>query len=137
MNIGGSMQFEFGQLKCVSAVHSSSLPDGSYGGCAMGFVLTVDDKRIYYAGDTALTLDMKLIGEYWRPDIALLPIGNHFTMDATDAIIAASFVQCKEIIGMHYDTFGFIKIDHALTQQLFNEAGLSLTLMQIGESKTI
>lgn len=137
MNIGGSWEFGFGKVKMVLAVHSNSLPDGSYGGTAAGFIIEAEGKRIYYAGDTALTNDMKLIGEYWRPDVALLPIGNNFTMSIDDAVIAADFIQCKNIIGMHYDTFGFIKIDHEEAVRKFELRSKSLTLMDIGDTITL
>jgi L-ascorbate metabolism protein UlaG (beta-lactamase superfamily) len=137
MNIGGHWFFEFGKVKCVVAVHSSTLPDGSYGGNPMGFLLETDEGNLYYAGDTALTYDMKLIGDYKQIDVAFLPIGNNFTMGIDNAIIAADFIKCEKIIGMHYDTFGYIKIDHKEATEKFNVAGKELTLMKIGESKSL
>jgi L-ascorbate metabolism protein UlaG (beta-lactamase superfamily) len=137
MNIGGSWNFSFGKLKMVFAAHSNSLPDGSYGGTAAGFILELDGKRIYYAGDTALTQDMKLIGEYSRPDLAILPIGNNFTMDIDDAILASDFVQCKEIVGMHFDTFGYIKINHEEAIRKFKLRNKTLHLLDIGYSLAI
>lgn len=132
MNIGGHWFFDFGKVKCVNAVHSSSLPDGTYGGNPMGFLLETPDGNLYYAGDTALTLDMKLIGDYKHIDIAFLPIGNNFTMGIDNAIIAAGFIRCDRIIGMHYDTFGYIKIDKAEAHEKFSAAGKELFLMDIG-----
>jgi L-ascorbate metabolism protein UlaG (beta-lactamase superfamily) len=137
LNIGGSWNFEFGKIKMVFAAHSNSLPDGSYGGVAGGYLLEVDGKRIYYAGDTALTQDMKLIGEYWRPDLAILPIGDNFTMDVDDAILASDFIQCKEIIGMHFDTFGYIKINHEEAIRKFKLRNKTLHLIDIGSSFTL
>lgn len=134
MNIGGHWMFEFGKVKCVTAVHSSSLPDGSYGGNPMGFLLETKEGNVYYAGDTALTMDMKLIGDYKNINVAFLPIGNNFTMGIDNAIIAAEFINCEKIIGMHYDTFGYIKIDHQEAIQKFNVAGKELTLIPIGDS---
>jgi len=134
MNIGGKWLFDFGKVKCVAAVHSSSLPDGSYGGNPMGFVVESDEGNFYYAGDTALTYDMKLIGEYRNVDFAFLPIGDNFTMSADNAIIASDFIQCPNIIGMHFDTFGFIKINHEEAVHKFSRAGKKLTLMKIGET---
>lgn len=134
MNIGGSWNFKFGKLKMVFAAHSNSLPDGSYGGVAAGYLLEVDGKRIYYSGDTALTQDMKLIGEYWRPDVALLPIGDNFTMDVDDAILASDLINCKEIIGMHYDTFGYIKINHEEAIRKFKLRNKTLHLIDIGST---
>lgn len=137
MNIGGKWKFEFGNIKCVAAVHSSSLPDGTYGGNPMGFIIESTDKNVYYAGDTALSCDMKLIGDYRTIDFAFLPIGDNFTMGIDNAIIAAEFIKCRQIIGMHYDTFGYIKIDKEQAVKKFENAGNTLTLFNIGETKTI
>jgi L-ascorbate metabolism protein UlaG (beta-lactamase superfamily) len=137
MNIGGKWKFEFGDVKCVVAVHSSSMPDGSYGGNPMGFIIESDMANFYYAGDTALTYDMKLIGDYRKVDFAFLPIGNNFTMGVDNAIIAAEFIKCTKIIGMHYDTFGYIKIEKELAIKKFNNAGNELILFNIGETKEL
>ena len=137
MNHGGEWSFDFGTVKYVNAVHSSILPDGTYGGNPGGFIIRTNDKTIYYAGDTALTYDMKLIGEYENIDIAFLPIGNNFTMGIKDASIAASYINCKNIIGMHYDTFGYIKINKEDAIMHFSDANQELTFMEIGESKPL
>lgn len=137
MNTGGKWKFDFGNVKCVAAVHSSGLPDGTYGGNPMGFIVETAGANFYYAGDTALTYDMKLIGEYRNIDFAFLPIGDNFTMGVDNAIIASQFINCKKIIGMHYDTFGFIKIDKAEAVKKFELAGNELMLFEIGESKTM
>jgi L-ascorbate metabolism protein UlaG (beta-lactamase superfamily) len=134
MNIGGTWDFPFGKLKCVEAVHSSSMPDGSYGGNPMGFILFVGGKTIYYAGDTALTLNMKLIGEFSPPDVALLPLGSNFTMDIKDAAVAATYCKARKVVGMHYDTFGFIKIDHAAAIAEFERQEVPLMLPEVGSS---
>ena len=136
MNIGGKVKLDFGNVKCVNAVHSSSLPDGTYGGNPMGFVVESEEGNFYYAGDTALTYDMKLIGNYRKINFAFLPIGDNFTMGPENAIIASEFINCKDIIGMHYDTFGYIKIDHAEAISKFERSGKNLTLMKIGETIT-
>jgi L-ascorbate metabolism protein UlaG (beta-lactamase superfamily) len=136
MNTGGKWMFDFGKVKCVAAVHSSSLPDGSYGGNPMGFVIESEEGNFYYAGDTALTYDMKLIGEYRKVDFVLLPLGDNFTMGVDNAIIASDFIKCNDIIGMHYDTFGYIKIDSSEAIQKFERSGKKLTLMNIGETIT-
>lgn len=136
MNIGGKVKFDFGNVKCVTAVHSSSMPDGSYGGNPMGFVVeTNTEGNFYYAGDTALTYDMKLIGEYRFVDFAFLPIGDIFTMGTDNAIIAAQFINCKRIIGMHYDTFPPIAIDKDDAIKKFARSGNELTLFAVGETK--
>lgn len=136
MNTGGKVKLDFGNVKCVMAVHSSSLPDGSNGGNPMGFVVESDEGNFYYAGDTALTYDMKLIGEYRRINYAFLPIGDNFTMGVDNAIIASGFINCPDIIGMHYDTFGYIKIDKEEAKHKFERSGKKLTLLEIGETIT-
>ncbi|KOS05234.1 hydrolase [Flavobacterium akiainvivens] len=133
MNHGGSWQFDFGRVKYVNAIHSSQFPDGTYGGNQGGFVIEAD-KNIYVAGDTALTYDMKLIPLRTRLDLAILPIGSNFTMDAEDAVIASDFVECNNVLGYHYDTFGYIKIDHEATKKLFTDKGKNITLLEIGDS---
>ena len=134
MNHGGSWNFDFGKLKYVNAIHSSSFPDGSYGGNPGGFVIEGEHKNIYIAGDTALTMDMKLIPMRTKLDLAILPIGDNFTMDVEDAIIASDFVDCDKILGYHYDTFGYIEIDHEAAIRKFFDKGKDLMLLEIGES---
>lgn len=134
MNIGGSWNFDFGNVKLVNAIHSSSFPDGSYGGNPAGFVIEGEHKNIYIAGDTALTMDMKLIPMRTKLDLAILPIGNNFTMDVVDAIIASDFVECDKILGVHYDTFDFIEINHEQSIKKFFDKGKDLMILKIGES---
>ncbi len=131
MNIGGSWDFDFGTIKMTYACHSSSLPDGSYGGTAAGFLIKTEGKTYYYSGDTSLTSDMKLTGELNDIHHAFLCIGDNFTMGIEDAIIASKYINCKKIIGMHYDTFGYIKVDHQKAIDKFEDAGLVLHLMKI------
>jgi L-ascorbate metabolism protein UlaG (beta-lactamase superfamily) len=138
MNNGGWWAFDFGRVKMVNAVHSSSFPDGSYAGEPVGFVLDTADGVLYMSGDTALTLDMQLIPMTCPPiHAAILPIGSNFTMDYHDALIAAEFIRCDRIIGCHYDTFGFIKIDHEAAKKSFSEKGKELILMNLGEKMEI
>ncbi|MDE3743390.1 metal-dependent hydrolase [Maribacter polysaccharolyticus] len=137
MNHGGQWQFDFGTLKYVHAIHTSSFPDGSYGGQPGGFILTTQDKTIYIAGDTALTMDMKLIPLSADLDLAVLPIGDNFTMGINDAVLAADFIGCDNILGYHYDTFGYIEIDHAAAINAFEKAGKKLHLLDIGATLTI
>jgi L-ascorbate metabolism protein UlaG (beta-lactamase superfamily) len=134
MNHGGSWTFDFGKLKYVNAVHSSSFPDGTYGGNPGGFVIEGEHKNIYIAGDTALSMDMQLIPMRTKLDLAILPIGDNFTMDVDDAIIASDFLQCDKVLGYHYDTFGYIKIDHKEAIQKFFNKGKDLMLLAIGEN---
>lgn len=132
MNHGGSWSFDFGSLKMVNAVHSSSFPDGTYGGNPAGFILQAAGKTVYIAGDTALTMDMKLIPMRYSLDLAILPVGDNFTMDYIDAVTAADFLGVNRVLGYHYDTFGFIQIDHDAAQEAFVKAGKILELLPIG-----
>lgn len=136
MNTGGKVKLDFGNVKCVKAEHSSMLPDGSNGGNPMGFVVESIEGNFYYAGDTALTYDMKLIGEYRSINFAFLPIGDNFTMGPENAMIASEFINCSDIIGMHYDTFGYIQIDKTEAQRKFELSGKNLTLLEIGQTIT-
>lgn len=138
MNIGGKIKTKFGSIKIVNAIHSSAMPDGSYGGNPLGFIIYTDTKKFYFAGDTALTMDMKLIGEYYGPiDFSIMPIGDHFTMGYEDALIASDFVNTKTVIGAHYDTFEWIKIDHDKAINCFKSANKELILIPLSQSITI
>ncbi len=135
-NVGGTLSLPFGKVKMVYAVHSNSLPDGSYGGFPVGYLFFVNGKTLYLAGDTALTMEMKLLERY-AIDWAFLPVGGHYTMDAEDAIIAADFIQCANIVGVHFNSFPPIAIDEDKTEVMFSEAGLNLLLPKIGETYTL
>lgn len=132
LNHGGAWTFDFGRVKYVNAVHSSMLPDGSNGGNAGGFVVTSEEGGFYYSGDTALTMDMKLIGESVSLKFAVLCIGDNFTMGIEDAIKAADFVGCDQILGVHYDTFPPIKINHEEAVRKFRAADKELVLLPPG-----
>jgi len=134
LNHGGTIKTSFGKVKYVNAVHSSVLPDGSNGGNAGGFVLFSEGKEVYHAGDTALHMDMKLLGDYNNIDLALLPIGDTYTMGVDDAVIASDFVKCDRVIGMHYNTFPVLAIDSAEAVEKFKKAGKELILMEVGST---
>jgi L-ascorbate metabolism protein UlaG (beta-lactamase superfamily) len=134
LNTGGKIDLDFGRVKCVNAIHSSQMPDGSYGANPMGFLITSKEKNFYYSGDTALTMDMQLIPRWVKLDFAILCIGDNFTMGYEDAIEAAKMVECTTVIGVHYDTFGLIKIDHERAVKAFNDAGMELLLPAIGDT---
>lgn len=134
MNTGGKYSFDIGYIHATIAQHSSSFPDGMYGGNPMGFIIENNEGTVYYAGDTALTLDMQLLAKKFTISTALLPIGDNFTMDYKDALIASDFINCKSIIGMHYDTFDLISIDREAAIQDFEQAGKSLFLPSIGQT---
>ncbi len=110
MHIGGGHEFPFGRVKLTPALHGSSFPDGTYGGMPAGILLEVEGKRVYDAGDTALFSDMRLIGEGGL-DVALLPIGDNFTMGPDDAAKAAKLLGARTVIPQHYNTWPLIAQD--------------------------
>lgn len=130
----GKYNFDFGTVRMVWATHSAGLPDGSYGGNPAGFVISIEGKHIYFAGDTGLTLEMRLLADLYQLDYAIFPIGGNFTMDVDDAVIAANYVNCHKIIGVHYDTFPVIAIDSASAIESFKRAQKQLLLPAIGET---
>lgn len=135
LNHGGKWAFDFGTVKYVNAVHSSVLPDGTYGGNPGGFVINNDEVSFYIAGDTALTMDMKLIPMTCpKLDFAILPVGDNFTMGIEDALLCSDFIECNKIIGCHYDTFGYIEINHEEAKNKFAKQGKELILMDVGQS---
>jgi L-ascorbate metabolism protein UlaG (beta-lactamase superfamily) len=134
MNHGGAAKTEFGRVKLTSAIHSSSMPDGSYGGNPCGFVVESTDGNFYYSGDTALTLDMKLVGETTRLRFGVFPIGDFFTMGIDDAVRAAEFAGVNKFVGVHYDTFPPITLDHDAALKAARSAGKELLLPAIGET---
>jgi len=137
LNPGGPVSFDFGKVRGVNAIHSSSFPDGSYAGNPLGFVFTSNESNFYFAGDTALTMDMQLIPRWTKLNFAIMPIGGNYTMDAADAIIAADFVQCNTVVGVHYNTFDLIKIDTEKAVADFKAANKTLLLPAIGETINI
>lgn len=129
----GTRDFEFGKVYFVPAAHSSVLPDGTYGGNPGGFVIKNKEVSMYYSGDTCLTMDMQLIPRYAKLDVAFLPIGGNFTMDVEQAAIAAEFIQCDKVVGIHYDTFGYIQINHEAAKNEFKKVNKELILLEIGK----
>ncbi len=134
MNHGGAAAMEFGRVKLTAAIHSSSMPDGSYGGNPCGFVVESSDGNFYYSGDTALTYDMKLVAEQTQLRFAVFPVGDFFTMGVDDAVRAADFVGVSRFVGVHYDTFPPIKLDRDAAMSAARAAGKELLLPGIGES---
>lgn len=111
MHIGGARQFPFGKVKLTIAHHGSAAPDGTYTGNPCGFLITMDGKTFYHSGDTGLFYDMKLIGEMNSIDVAVLPIGDNFTMGVDDAVKATEFLKPKMVIPMHFKTFEVIDVE--------------------------
>lgn len=136
MNHGGKWKFDFATVKMVNAIHSSSMPDGSYGGNPAGFVIWDENNCFYIAGDTALTEDMKTISLTTpKLDFCVLPIGDNFTMGYEEALIASDFVKCDTVIAYHYDTFGYIVVDKELITKAFEAKGKKIIFMEIGETR--
>ena len=137
MNTGGSFRFDFGKVKCTVAHHSSSMPDGSYGGNPMGFIVYTEEGNFYYSGDTALTLDTQLVPSWADLQFAVLPIGDNFTMDVADAARAAEMVKAPKVFGVHYDTFGYIVVNHEEAKKSFGAKGIELLLPGIGDTTVV
>ncbi|TNE82350.1 MAG: metal-dependent hydrolase [Bacteroidetes bacterium] len=134
MNFGGSWNFPFGRVKFFQAMHTSSFADNSYAGAAGGFIVETEEHCFYYSGDTGLFQDMKLIPMFHDVSFSFFPIGDNFTMDAEQAAMAAEFVNCDKVIAMHFDTFGFIEVDHAAARKSFDQLGKELIIPEIGKS---
>lgn len=111
VNMGGKIKFNWGNAKFLPAFHSSSTPEGYYAGMPASILFEINGQRIYHAGDTCINQEMKTIGELYPPDIAMLPVGSHFTMDMEDALIAAKWLNAKKVIPMHYNTFDAINVN--------------------------
>lgn len=134
MNIGGAHNFPFGRVKYTIAHHGSSTPDGAYMGQPAGLLITMDGKTLYHAGDTALFLDMKLIGEMNHLDLAILPIGDNFTMGIDDAAKAAEFLRAKLYVPMHFNTFEAIEVNPQEFIHKLEIHGQRGRVMDIGET---
>ena len=141
MNIGGTISVDGVAFHMVQAVHSSWIEEagiGCNGGGAAGFVIGMEGKRVYHAGDTALFSDMKLIGELCHPDVALLPIGGRFTMGPEEAMIAAQYIGAPLVIPIHYDTWPVIRQDPGLFRAaLERTTDIRVRILAPGESLTI
>jgi L-ascorbate metabolism protein UlaG (beta-lactamase superfamily) len=137
--IGGSHAFPFGRVKLTIAQHGSALPDGSYGGLAAGFLITLNEgnRRIYAAQDTGLFYDMKLIGEEGI-DLALLPIGDNYTMGPDDALRAVKLIEPKVVIPIHYNTFDLLAQNaQAWARRVEGETKTRAVVLKPGESYTL
>lgn len=134
MHIGGTYNFEFGKVKMTPALHGSGITDGEEtidGGNPCGFVIDIESKRIYHAGDTGLTLDMQLL-ESEGIDLAFIPIGGNYTMDIDDAVKAVGFIKPKIVVPMHYNTFPVIEADPIAFESKVKEA--KVKILSFGES---
>ncbi len=137
MNIGGSVAQPFGRVKMTIAHHSSGLPDGSYGGLAAGYLLDLEDGRVYFAGDTSLFLDMKLIG-LGRLDLAVIPIGDQFTMGPDDALEAVKLLNPKRVVPCHYNTWPPIEQNAvAWAERVRTQTAAEPVVLQPGENTSL
>ena len=138
INIGGTVVLDGVSFTMTPAVHSSSIEEsvvGLCGGVAAGFVIGIDGVKVYHAGDTALFSDMKLIGELYHPDVALLPIGGRYTMGTAEAMMAANFIGAKTVIPMHYNTWDKIIADpHEFKDAIERTTGMKVKVLKPGES---
>ena len=135
INFGGSAKFLDMKISMVPASHTSSFPDGTYGGEPCGYIFRFEGKNIYLAGDTGVMADMQLFPQlFGNIDLAILPIGGHYTMCARKASFAATeLLKTKKVIGCHFDTFEPIKIDHESAYNHFNERNVELILPKLGQ----
>ena len=134
LHIGGGFDFPWGRVKLTMAQHGSALPDGSYGGNPCGFLFSIEDKKIYHACDTGLFYDMKLIGEEGI-NLAILPIGDNFTMGPDDALRAVKLIEPRQVIPIHYDTFDVIKQDpHAWAIRVEKDTAAKVRVLKPGET---
>lgn len=137
IGLGSKIEYNWGVVSAVPAFHSSSFNDGSYGGSPCGYVFEIEGQTLYHAGDTALTSEMKTIGELYSPDIAMLPIGGFYTMDIEAAITAAEWLGVSAVIPMHYNTFDRIAVDIKEFERQVREKGKVPIIMKIGSSAEV
>lgn len=134
MHLGGAHTFPFGRVKLTIAHHGSAAPDGTYCGNPCGYLLTMDGKTLYHPGDTALFYDMKLIGEMHPIDVAVLPIGDNFTMGIDDAVKATELLRPRLVVPMHYKTFDIIDADPAEFARRVAATGAQCRVISVGET---
>jgi len=140
MHIGGAKLFPFGRIKLTQALHGNSLIENGKVlslGNPNGFVVNLGGKNVYHAGDTGLFSDMKLIGELDRLDVALLPIGDNYTMGIEDAVRAADFLSAELVVPMHYNTFPPISVDAQVFRDKVSAHGIACRVLVPGETISI
>jgi L-ascorbate metabolism protein UlaG (beta-lactamase superfamily) len=147
-NLGGTVEFDWGYISLVPAWHTNTIPgsdeapfSAEHGisiGTAAGLVIKIGETTVYHAGDTCLFSDMKLIAQRSDIDVALLPIGGHYTMDRTDAVVAAEFVGAKTVIPMHYDTMPVIETDaEAFKSEVEDKTSSKVVILAPGETHSV
>ena len=140
MHIGGARQFDFGMVKLTPALHGSAVITDTlieYTGPAVGFIVTLDEITLYFAGDTGLFGDMKLIGELYEPQVAILPIGDNFTMGPRDAVVAAEMIRPRIVIPSHYSAFEIIQQDPESFARSIETEGIACRILRPGETTEI
>jgi len=137
LNEGGMIDLDVGTVEGVHARHTSSFPDGSYGGVAQGFVVDLGDQTVYYTGDTAPFAEMQWIGEIYDVDVMVAPVGDVVTMGIDGAIHTAEMVEPDLVVPVHYDTFPFIEVDLDEVHEAFDDAGFDMRTFAFGETATL
>ena len=137
MNTGGSWTFDWGRVTQTWARHSSSVPDGTYGGNPCGYIIEAEGKCIYAAGDTSPFAEMKWIGDDYNIDLALLPVGDCFTMGPSGSLRAASLIGAKRVVPIHYDTFPLIEVDIETWRKAMSDQGQDTVVLKPGERLTV
>ncbi len=137
-NLGGTVEFDWGWARMVQAFHTNTAPDGTAVGQAAGYVINIGGTTIYHLGDTCLFSDLKLIAERTPPDVALIPIGGHYTMDRQDGALAAGLIGAPTVIPMHYNTFPLIEADaEAFKSDVESKTTSTVVILQPGETHTV
>ena len=134
INLGAWLDFDWGKVIAVPAFHSSSTPEGIYAGCPCGYIFEIEGKIIYHAGDTCLNSEMKIIGDIYQPDIAMLPVGGQYTMDIEMAVMASEMLNVTAVIPMHYNTFEAINVDITEFERQIREKGKVPVVLKIGQT---
>lgn len=134
INLGAWIDYSWGRAVAVPAFHSSSTPDGIYAGCPCGYVFDINGKVIYHAGDTCLNSEMKVTGEVYQPDVAILPIGGQYTMDIESAVKASEWLGVTGVIPMHYNTFDAINVDISEFERQIREKGKLPIVLKVGQT---
>lgn len=134
ISTGGWIDYDWGRAIALPAFHSSSADDGTYTGCPVGYLFEIEGKRIFHAGDTCLNSEMKVLKEVYKPDVAILPIGGHFTMDIQNAVVAADWIGAQNVIPMHYNTFPQINVDVNVFKTAISKIGKTPVVLGIDDS---
>lgn len=134
INLANWIEYDWGKTIAVPAFHSSSTPEGFYAGCPCGYIFEIENMKIYFAGDTCLNSEMKIIGEVYKPQISILPVGGHYTMDIEQAVIASQWLNSDKIIPMHYNTFEAISVDINIFKEKLKEKNKTPIVLNIGET---